>query len=167
MHARRTHALIAAMLALVLAAAAAIAATDAPAQDVEGYPGVQRKPVTIWSDGTRLAGDLFLPKGLAAGQKVPAIVLCHGWGGMKSHLNQRIAPQFSAAGFAVLTFDYRGWGESDGRLVVRDAMPKPVRRTWLVAAFTRTLAGLTSLWIRLRAWTPPKAHATPNASRRN
>jgi dipeptidyl aminopeptidase/acylaminoacyl peptidase len=44
---------------------------------------------------------------------------------MKSHLNQRIAPQFSAAGFAVLTFDYRGWGESDGRLVVRGEMPKP------------------------------------------
>jgi hypothetical protein len=61
---------------------------------------------------------------LAANQKVPAIVLCHGWGGMKSHLNQRIAPQFASAGYAVLAFDYRGWGESDGRLVVRGEMPK-------------------------------------------
>jgi dienelactone hydrolase len=125
MHTRKRLAAILAVLALLLSAAAALAATDAEVHDVEGYPGVQRKPVTIWSDGTRLAGDVFLPKGLAAGQKLPAIVLCHGWGGMKSHLNQRIAPQFAAAGYAVLTFDYRGWGESDGRLVVRGEMPKP------------------------------------------
>jgi dienelactone hydrolase len=103
----------------------AFAAADAEVHDVDGFPGVVRKPVTIWSDGTRLAGDVFLPRAVKDGEKLPAIVLCHGWGGVKSHLNQRIAPQFSAAGFVVLTFDYRGWGESDGRLVVRDAMPKP------------------------------------------
>ena len=125
MHQRKTPTVIIALLSIALGAAAAIAATDAEARDVDGYPGVQRKPVTIWSDGTRLAGDVFLPKGLAADQKVPAIVLCHGWGGMKSHLNQRIAPQFASAGYAVLAFDYRGWGESDGRLVVRGEMPKP------------------------------------------
>ena len=122
---RKTPIAIVALLAIALGAAVALAATDAEAQDVANYPTVVRKPVTIWSDGTRLAGDVFLPKGLAADQKIPAIVLCHGWGGMKSHLNQRIAPQFSAAGYAVLTFDYRGWGESDGRLVVRGDMPKP------------------------------------------
>jgi dipeptidyl aminopeptidase/acylaminoacyl peptidase len=125
MYEHRTRTPIVVLLALFLAAGAALAATDAEVHDVDGYPGVQRKPVEIWSDGTRLAGDLFLPKGLETRSKVPAIVLCHGWGGMKSHLNQRIAPQFSAAGFAVLTFDYRGWGESDGRLVVRGEMPKP------------------------------------------
>ncbi len=125
MQSRKTPIAIIALLSIALGAVAAIAATDAEAHDVDGYPGVQRKPVTIWSDGTRLAGDVFLPKGLAADQKVPAIVLCHGWGGMKSHLNQRIAPQFASAGYAVLAFDYRGWGESDGRLVVRGEMPKP------------------------------------------
>ena len=114
-----------ALVLLLIGALQAFPATDSAAQDVANYPTVVRKPVTIWSDGTRLAGDVFLPKGLAADQKIPAIVLCHGWGGMKSHLNQRIAPQFSAAGYAVLTFDYRGWGESDGRLIVHGEMPKP------------------------------------------
>jgi uncharacterized protein len=54
-------------------------------------------------------------------------VLCHGWGGSatKQHLNQRIAPQFAAAGYVVLAFDYRGWGESDSRLVAEGEMPKP------------------------------------------
>jgi len=119
--------LVCTFLSFVCAAALAVpglGATDEAVQAVDGYPGLVRRPVTIWSDGTRLAGDLFLPKDLAADQKVPAIVLCHGWGGLKSHLNQRIAPQFASAGFAVLTFDYRGWGESDSRLLVRGPMPE-------------------------------------------
>ena len=110
--------------ALLADAAAALATTDTELQEVQGFPTLVRKPVTFWSDGTRLRGDVFLPKGLPAGEKLPTIVLCHGWGGVKSHLNQRIAPQFAAAGFAVLAFDYRGWGESDGRLVVRGEMPE-------------------------------------------
>jgi pimeloyl-ACP methyl ester carboxylesterase len=46
-----------------------------------------------------------------------ALLLCHGWGGIKAHLDLRYAPKFVRAGFRVLTFDYRGWGGSDGVLV--------------------------------------------------
>jgi dienelactone hydrolase len=73
--------------------------------------------ITIWSDGVRLAGNLWKPEGLAAGEKRPAILLVHGWGGTKSHLNQAYAPQFAAMGYVVMTFDYRGWGDSDGKLL--------------------------------------------------
>jgi hypothetical protein len=124
---RRQHVTTIATLVLMmgaLAAAGVLAATDAEVHDVDGFPNLVRKPVTFWSDGTRLAGDVFLPKGIASGEKLPAIVLCHGWGGIKSHLNQGIAPRFAAEGYAVLAFDYRGWGESDGRLVVRGEMPE-------------------------------------------
>jgi dienelactone hydrolase len=86
---------------------------------------VASRAVTIWSDGTRLAGDLFYPKDAEEGDKLPAIVLCHGWGGVKEHLNRTYAPRFAAGGFVVLAFDYRGWGESDSRLVVKGEMPKP------------------------------------------
>lgn len=86
---------------------------------------VASRAVEIWSDGTRLAGNLFWPKDSKEGEKLPAIVLCHGWGGTKAHLNPQIAPGFSAGGFVVLTFDYRGWGESDSRLVVGGEMPEP------------------------------------------
>ena len=79
--------------------------------------------MNIWSDGTRLAGDLYYPSVVKEGDKLPAILLCHGWGGVKSHLNQAYAPFFAKAGYVVLTFDYRGWGESDSRLVMRDKMP--------------------------------------------
>ncbi len=74
-------------------------------------------PITIWSDGVRLAGDLWKPDGLATDEKRPAILLVHGWGGTKAHLNQAYAPRFADMGYLVLTFDYRGWGESDGKLV--------------------------------------------------
>ena len=117
----------------VLALAGILAAASSPApalaagelMDVEGYPSLVRKPVELWSDGTRLAGDVFYPKATAEGEKLPTIVLCHGWGGVKAHLNRGIAPRFAAAGYLVLAFDYRGWGESDARLVVRGQMPEP------------------------------------------
>ena len=72
----------------------------------------------IWSDGTRLSGDLWRPGGSEANDKLPAIILCHGWGGIRSHLNAAYAAHFARAGYVVLTFDYRGWGDSDSRLVI-------------------------------------------------
>lgn len=74
---------------------------------------VQPEAVQIWSEGSRLAADLYRPAG--AGPH-PAVLLCHGWGGEKGHL-ARYARKFAAAGHVVLAFDYRGWGASDGRLV--------------------------------------------------
>ena len=82
------------------------------------------RSVEFWSDGTRLAGDLFVPSGLESGEKRAAVLLCHGWGGLKSQLNATTAPKLAEAGFVVMTFDYRGWGESDARLVVTDAFPE-------------------------------------------
>lgn len=79
--------------------------------------------VTIWSEGTRLAADLFVPDELAQGERRAAIVLCHGWAGPKSHLSNTYAPHFCAAGFVCVTFDYRGWYESDARLVTLEAQP--------------------------------------------
>lgn len=86
---------------------------------------VEMREVEIWSDGTRLAGNLFYPKERGANETFPAIVLCHGWGGVKSHLNNTYAPKFASGGFVVLAFDYRGWGDSDSRLVVEGDMPAP------------------------------------------
>ena len=87
---------------------------------------VKSENIEIWSDGTRMQGNLFIPQDDSV-KKWPTILLAHGWGGLKSHLNQSYAPKFAAAGYIVMTFDYRGWGESDSRLVVYGDMPKPGR----------------------------------------
>lgn len=85
----------------------------------------QSRPVTIWSQGVRLAGDLWSPPGLENGANAPAIVLANGWSGLRDGLNRTQAPYFAAAGFVVLTFDYRGWGGSESRLVLVDPLPQP------------------------------------------
>lgn len=87
--------------------------------------GVESRAVNIWSDGTRMSGDLWLPAGFGDGASRPAILLAHGWGGVRSHLNRTYAPKFANAGFVVLTFDYRGWEDSDSRLVINGEQPQP------------------------------------------
>lgn len=84
--------------------------------------GVSHSAVDIWSEGTRMAGDLYRPA-QADNQRLPAIIMSHGWGGTKAGL-ARNAIRFAADGFVVLAFDYRGWGESDGKLVVIGDMPE-------------------------------------------
>ena len=86
---------------------------------------VEMKQVTVWSDGTRMAGDLYLPKGLKTEDKLPAIILCAGTGGTKGGSQARVAPLFAEKGYIVLAFDYRGWGQSEGQLKAVEQQPAP------------------------------------------
>jgi dienelactone hydrolase len=88
-----------------------------------GNSELAHEKITLWSDGARLQGDIYKPAGLAADEKLPGILLIHGWGGSKTHLNQAYAPQFARLGFVVMTFDFRSWGESDGFLLADKALP--------------------------------------------
>lgn len=83
-----------------------------------------KEELTLWSEGTRIAADLFVPDDLGTGETRPGILLCHGWAGPKSHLSATYAPYFCRAGFVCLTFDYRGWYESDARLITPDRQPE-------------------------------------------
>ena len=95
----------------------------AAAQQGPAVPdGVRHRAVDIWSEGTRMAGDLYRPADIGD-DPAPAIIMSHGWGGTKAGL-VRNAIRFAADGFVVLAFDYRGWGESDGKLVVIGDMPE-------------------------------------------
>ena len=111
------------ILALCLSAAAQL--PKATPQRPALPDNVEKRPVTIWSDGTRMAGDLYLPKGLKPEDKLPAIVLCAGTGGTKGGTQARLAPIFAQNGFIVLAFDYRGWGESESQLMAVASQPKP------------------------------------------
>ncbi|HSD11061.1 MAG TPA: alpha/beta fold hydrolase [Candidatus Binatia bacterium] len=70
--------------------------------------------VHFYSEGSRLEGDYFLPEGIQAGKRHPGIVLCHGYSGIRSLVLPDYAKRFVAAGYAVLSFDYRGFGGSEG-----------------------------------------------------
>lgn len=85
----------------------------------------QVRSVTIWSDGTRMAGDLYVPADLKDGEKRAAILFCAGTGGTKKNNGALYGARFAKEGFVVLAFDYRGWGESDCKLMMTEPMPKP------------------------------------------
>jgi fermentation-respiration switch protein FrsA (DUF1100 family) len=72
------------------------------------------KAVTFYSEGVKLAGDLFVPDDLRPGEKRAGIVLCHGYTGVRNLYLPDIARILNGAGYVVLTFDYKGWGDSDG-----------------------------------------------------
>jgi hypothetical protein len=69
----------------------------------------------IMSEGTRIAAELFAPK-MPKSAKLPTILMSHGWGGTARALRPD-AVVFAQAGYLVVTIDYRGWGESDSRLI--------------------------------------------------
>jgi dipeptidyl aminopeptidase/acylaminoacyl peptidase len=72
------------------------------------------KPVTFYSEGVRIAGDLFLPADLKPGERRAGIVICHGYTGVRSIYLPDNARVLAESGYVVLTFDYKGWGDSDG-----------------------------------------------------
>jgi len=52
------------------------------------------------------------------------VLFCAGTGGTKKGTPQKLAPRFVQAGFVFLAFDYRGWGDSDSRLMSLDKQPQ-------------------------------------------
>ena len=86
---------------------------------------VEKRSVKIFSDGTRMAGDMYLPKQRSADAKLPAIVLCNGTGGIKEHTGGRLGPILAQHGYIALAFDYRGWGQSESQLMAVEPQPKP------------------------------------------
>ena len=70
--------------------------------------------VSFYSEGTRLSGDLFLPDDLNPNEQRAGILLCHGYTGVRTLYLPDTAQALTDAGYVVLTFDYKGWGDSDG-----------------------------------------------------
>jgi hypothetical protein len=75
-------------------------------------PTVTRTEVRFSSHGVDCAGYLYRPA--KASGTLPCVVLGHGTAGTMDRLFVYAEP-FAAAGMAVLVFDYRGWGASDGQ----------------------------------------------------
>lgn len=71
--------------------------------------------VRFYSQGVTLAGTLMLPDWASADAPVSAIAQGPGWLGLRdAKLYQPYHEVLLAAGIAVLVFDYRGFGDSDG-----------------------------------------------------
>jgi len=114
---------------LVLFAGFLVAFAGSPAahaQKADPLPeGAQKKAVTIYCDGIKMQGDLYVPADFKKDDKGPAVIFCNGTGGSRKGTPTKLATHFVKAGYVFLAFDYRGWGDSDGKLQPVEALPKP------------------------------------------
>jgi ABC-2 type transport system ATP-binding protein len=104
--------------ALILAAALALASAA---------PAAARDAVVTSFDGTEIHVSFFPAAGLQPGQRAPTILQTHGWGGSRdtnpdspsSNTTGNVGTgPLRQAGFNVLTWDSRGFGESGGTVEV-------------------------------------------------
>lgn len=75
---------------------------------------MRAEQVWFYSEGAKLVGTLHLPE-QGASDRAPIIVQGPGWLEKAcSPISERFHESFAAAGYAVLHFDYRGFGKSEG-----------------------------------------------------
>src|SRR5699024_3266494 len=74
----------------------------------------RRRNVSFFSSGYLLDAELHLPDDEGAAAPYPTIVACSGYGGLKIIHPERFARALTPRGYAVLAFDYRGFGLSEG-----------------------------------------------------
>ena len=73
-----------------------------------------KRAVEFYSEGIKLRGDVYTPDDLAQGEERAAVLLCHGYTGVKDLYLPDNAREFNRAGYVAMTFDYKGWGDSEG-----------------------------------------------------
>ena len=75
---------------------------------------MKSRVVHYYSEGSKIEADYYLPDDLKAGDKRPAIILAHGYTGIRNLILPDYAKYFTAAGYVCIGFDYRGFGGSEG-----------------------------------------------------
>lgn len=106
---------------IILLTAAVGTSAQQPAPSFKAPDTVDFRAANVMSEGVRLHAELFSLKSLA-GKQLPTIIMAHGWGGVAAGFRAD-AIALANAGYLVITFDYRGWGESDSRMVLTGPAP--------------------------------------------
>lgn len=75
------------------------------------------RPVAFRNMNQQIIGILHMPDNIRPGEKIPGILMFHGFTGNKTEAHRlfvHVAKSLSEHGFMVLRFDFRGSGDSDG-----------------------------------------------------
>ena len=73
-----------------------------------------KRAVEFYSEGFKLCGDVYIPDGPGPAGRRAAVLLCHGYTGVKDLYLPDNAKALNHAGYVAMAFDYKGWGESEG-----------------------------------------------------
>lgn len=86
-----------------------------------------------------LAANLYLPEGV---QNPPVVIVTGAWTTVKEQMPAVYAEALAAKGYAAVTFDFRGWGQSQG---TTKYLEDPVRKTDDIRAVIDAVAGLEGI----------------------
>ncbi|MEM6712610.1 MAG: alpha/beta hydrolase [Pseudomonadota bacterium] len=71
----------------------------------------QTRSVTFDSHGSAMTGTLYLPAD-HDGSALPTVIVTGAWTSVQQQMPATYAREMAARGYAALTFDFRGWGQS-------------------------------------------------------
>ena len=128
-------------------------------------PPQLRKDVTFQVKGKSLSAWLYLPENLSA--SVPCIIMGHGLGATKDAGLEPYALRFQEAGFAVLAFDYRHLGESEGEPRQLIWIPYQLEDYTAAINYTRSLKEIDPARIALWGTSLSGGHVIVTAARDN
>jgi pimeloyl-ACP methyl ester carboxylesterase len=104
------------LITIIFAPILSVAAQPITDQKKKGVdcnrPPTYRYDVQFAVCALNISAWLYLPKDTS--RAVPCVVMSHGFGGTKDCILERYAKRFVEAGYAVLTYDYRHFGDSEG-----------------------------------------------------
>lgn len=109
--------LLALAFATLVATPASAATHPAP---VSGCVRSVQDPSPTTTAPVDICYTLFRPTGASASNRVPAILHSHGWGGSRITTIDGTVQRWLDAGYGVLSFDQRGFGESGGHAHVEN-----------------------------------------------
>jgi ABC-2 type transport system ATP-binding protein len=146
-------ALLAATLTAVPASSAPAPAPAAKAGKVSVTDGcLQSASETKGGAPVKICYSIFRPAGATADDRVPMVMHSHGWGGSRT-TDPADFTELTGAGYGVLSFDQRGWGESGGKAHVEN----PAYEGRDVRALVALISRLT--WVQQDAAGDPRLGA--------
>lgn len=107
-------------------------------RDYRPPQGIVFKAADFFSNNVRLTAQWFYAQE-HEDRKLPTIVIAHGWGTTAAGFRQD-AIDLANAGYLVMLFDYRGWGDSDGRVMLGERQS------------VRELRGYIDPWEQVEDW---------------
>lgn len=124
---------------------------------------IERVRVSFESQGVECAGCFYWPEKPRA--PLPCVVLCNGFSGTMDWMLPKFAERFASVGIAAFAFDYRHFGESQGR--PRQLVSVSRQRQDIVAAlrFVRAQTSIDARRIALWGTSLGGGHVIDIASR--
>lgn len=101
-----------------------------------------KNKVSFLSEKTRVAGNIFVPKGYSKEKSYPAIVVITPASGVKEQTAGIYAKKLAKEGYITLAFDHRTYGESGGMPRGMENAPMKVEDIKNAISFLRTVPGV-------------------------